>query len=485
MNPAEKVEKTMIPERKARIGLLMIASPRFRTLGAGTGRGTYDARKREEEAAYLGAFSAAGEVVSAGIVYGREDLGNAIDLFVSRKVDCVAALYLSWAEDFAWVRFLRDMPPVPIFFCSVVHSELKIGNTDEEDNFVEFLADGGLVGSQEASGSLRRFGRPMTEIRVGTVPRLAEELTVFAKAALARNLLRQSTMGLLACYNEVMWSTYVDPYDVFMKLGPELRFLSVSQLADKIEAVSAEKVKKTVSFLCSRFPQHPGVDPEKMDASVRASIAMEELAADFGLDLLVLNDVDHVLFEKVGLRPGFVPTNPESRLCVVPEGDIGGGAATYLLQLLGGKPANFIEPFYIDRKNGTFFAGHAGPNNYWNAPGNTVIANDARFAKTGYRYAGAPFAWYVFPAGLKTMLHISECGGKFKMVCTLAEALPGDHTLASYSHGVFRHPRLSPEELFGKALEIGVTQHYAITDGDHLAELEALASLMDFDFYAL
>ena len=111
------------------------------------------------------------------------------------------------------------------------------------------------------------------------------------------------------------------------------------------------------------------------------------------------------------------------------------------------------------------------------------MARDERFAKTDYRYAGAPFAWYVFPEGEKTMLHMSEKNGRMKMVCTLVEALPTKHYLASYSHAEFRHKTLSPQELFNQLINVGVTQHYGIADGDYIEELEALASLMDFDFY--
>lgn len=35
----------MIVERKPRIGLLLIGSPRFKPLGGGTAHGTYEARK--------------------------------------------------------------------------------------------------------------------------------------------------------------------------------------------------------------------------------------------------------------------------------------------------------------------------------------------------------------------------------------------------------------------------------------------------------
>ncbi len=472
--------------RSPKIGLLLIASPRFRHLGAATERGEYEARKEQEAARIEKEFAAAGDIVRAPTVYEREDVKRAICLFSEREVDCAAVMYLSWAEDFAWIRFLRDMPPLPVMLCSLVHDRLDVGDTEQEDNFVQFLSCGGLVGSLEASGSIPRLDRKMLEIALGSGAELAVRLKAFAVAAMLRSVLRQSTVGLLASYNEVMWSTYVDPYTVFAQIGPELRFISVAQLFKTSRDLPDKLVEERVASLKSRFSIKDNVDGEKLSASVRASMGLEKLAEAFMLDLLVLNDVDATLFEWMGLRPGFVPTSPDSGLCVVPEGDIGGGLAVYLLTLISGHMAQFIEPFYIDRERGLFQGGHAGPNNYWEHPENTVIARDERFAKTSYKYAGAPFAWHVFAPGRKTMLHMSQGrNGRMKMVVTLMDVLSGGHELVSYSHASFRHPTLSHEKLFERLLKIGVTQHYAIAEGEHLSVLKSLADMMDFDFHLI
>ena len=244
---------------------------------------------------------------------------KAIDLFFTRKVDCVAAAYLSWAEDFAWIRFLRDMPPVPLFFTSIIRDRVEITDTNDEDEFVEFLSAGSLVGVQEASGDLQRFHRPMTHTFIGTMGQVKKELGVFAQAALCRSQLRSSTLGLLASYNEAMWSTYVDPYHVFMKAGPELRFLSVAQLTEKIGSVPKDAVEEAVRGIEERFRISANVDREKLAASVRASIALEELSGDYGIepDGAQRYRIRCVL-GSVGLRPGFCPTRGDSRLTVVP-----------------------------------------------------------------------------------------------------------------------------------------------------------------------
>jgi L-arabinose isomerase len=147
---------------------------------------------------------------------------------------------------------------------------------------------------------------------------------------------------------------------------------------------------------------------------------------------------------------------------------------------------NFIEPFYIEASTGCFVGGHAGPNDHTEpaAAGRVKIARDVRFAKSGYRYAGAPFAWYRFAPGLKTMAHFSEESGRYKLVCTLVEVLDGEHFITGYSHGVFR-PHVPVERLFERIAEIGTTQHFAIVDGDFREGLQSLARVADLDFHLL
>jgi L-arabinose isomerase len=282
-----------------------------------------------------------------------------------------------------------------------------------------------------------------------------------------------------------MWSTYVDPYAVYQKIGPELEFLSIAELCREIEKIEGDELEAAVNGFKRTYQMMNNVDEEKLRASVRATIAMERLAQSANTDLLVLNDCDSALFEFVGLRPGFTPTDKNLDLITVPEGDLGGGLAVYCLSLLAGKVANFIEPFYIDAQNDSFVAGHAGPNSYTECPKNMIIARDERFAKSKWKYAGAPFAWYVFPEGEKTMLHISECNGKLKFIATLVECLPTKHYLASYSHANFKHKTLNVKAFFKRVADIGANQHFAIVSGNHIAETEHLARLIDADFYCV
>lgn len=466
--------------RKPKIGLLLLATERFRNLGSDTEEGSYEVRKLHEAEEIRSRLETAGDIIGSGPVYTREELAESMSQFQTQKADCIIAFYMSWTEDFLWVRFLRDMSPVPILFVSMVREEIKFQDTWKETDFVEFLSDGGLVGSLEGSGSVQRFHRPMLEVFLGSMDEIVKKAESFSKASCLRSILFQSVFGLLASFNEVMWTTYVDPYLLFQKAGPELRFLSVATLAQETAKVSRARVEECYQILSTRYPVTPDVEKEKFYASIQASLALENMAVSNHLDLLVLNDVDPVLLTEIGLRPGFIPSPSGPDIPVVPEGDIGAGLAVYILKQLSGKPVNFIEPFYIDRKKNNFAAGHAGPNDYTDPRGKVMISRDVRFAKTSYKYAGAPFAWYVIPSGKMTMLHISQKDGSFQIVYSLVEAEECSHFITSYSHGLFHPLSGSPEEFFKRLLEIGVTQHYAVTAGDYSEELEDFGRIMDF-----
>ncbi|AEV29405.1 hypothetical protein SpiGrapes_1598 [Sphaerochaeta pleomorpha str. Grapes] len=474
----------MRPELVPTVGVLFITTPRFHDLGKGTEHGIYFERKEAEAKRILSDLSAFSNPVFERIVYSREDLQEAMDVFESRKVDMVFACFLSWSDDFAWIRFLRDMKPIPILFASLVRDSLGFSDSLNEDRFVEFLSAGSLVGMLEASGSASRFDRPMMKRAIGTLSDIMETCRTFALASAIRSKLKNTNFGLLPSFNKVMWSTYVDIYAFFMQVGPEIRFLSVLGLQQEIEALPAQEVAQAMEALLNQYDSDNTVATDMLKASVAASLALEHLGRKAGVEVLVLNDVDEVLLRTIGLRPGFTPCPGTDDIVIVPEGDVGGALATYILKLLSRKPVQFIEPFHIDQERDVFEAGHAGPNDYTDPMGKTLISRDERFAKTDYTFAGAPFAWHVIAEGQKTMLHISECNGTYKLVCSLIDALPTTHHLAGYTHGLFK-PKKPCITFFQELMDIGITQHFAIAEGNYLKELEDIATIMRFEFHQI
>ena len=78
---------------KCKIGVLLIATSRFRNLGIETSEGSYGERKQTEAYDYINSISTFCEVVYPGPVYDRQDLEKAMRAFGAEKVDCVFALF--------------------------------------------------------------------------------------------------------------------------------------------------------------------------------------------------------------------------------------------------------------------------------------------------------------------------------------------------------------------------------------------------------
>ena len=480
-----------LKQRKPKAGLLLVASPRFKNL-SGPQRGTYGERK-EVAVRDIKATMDFLDLVDPGIVYEREDAERAIRLFFDEKVDFIYAEFLSWSEDFAWIRFLRDCPDIPILFANVAKPRMSFETTLDEDDFVDYLCAGTLVGSLEASGSVKRVPREGVTTVLGTREEVTARLKTYACAARARAILRSSNVGLMANMNEAMWSTYLDNYDLFTKLGPEIHYLPYSDYGAEIEALTDEDVKAYADELPAKYKLIEDVAYDKFIGCVKASLAIKKMAEKNDIDCYVYNDIDQATFRTAGCRAGFYPQWFNENVSVlVPEADIGAGLATYVLKLMSGRNVNFIEPFHIEDDFGTFAGGHAGPNDH-NDPAwqqNVVIARDVRFAKTSWKYAGAPFAWYRISPGIKTVAGLYEEGGKYKLITFLAESLDASqtpqsrikHLLATYSHTIFR-PVVPVKELWERVLRIGATQHYAIVDGDWRAELADFAALCGLEFY--
>lgn len=469
---------------KPKVGIFLMGSQRFRKLGKGCKNGDYETRENIFANNFIKEFRDIAEIVFNGIVYDRDDVEKSINSFYMEKIDCVICVFLSWSEDREWILFLRDMYDIPILLYLPEVPGLWDKDIRNEDNFVDFLAQAGLVGTLQGSGSIPRINR-VAEIIVDNLDSAAKKIKAFIYASRARNKLRKAEFGLMSSYNEVMWSTYIDPYNIFIRIGPELHFISYNRLKKEIRSIDDKTASIYMNELSSIYHVESDVDNDFFLESSRASIGLASLIKKDKLDALILNDVDYELFETIGLRPGFYhPSINDLNAVLVPEGDLGAGTIFYVLNQITGKHINFVEPFYFNKEKNIFSAGHAGPQDYNDKKYNNLvrISRDIRFAQTSFKYPGAPFAWYRIPPGIKTFAHFSELNGNYKIVCFLAESLPGDHKLCSYSHSDFK-PETKVTELFENIIKTGTTQHFAIVEGDVCLELEMFAKINRLDIY--
>ena len=199
------------------------------------------------------------------------------------------------------------MPELPVLFASVVPERIPFENTFSANDSVAANTVRGLVGSLQASGSIARMARAMTETVLGTLDEVMARAKPFFAAAHVRAKLKNAVVAHYARHHEVMWSTYVDGFSLFRYVGPEMKVLANATVRREMDNVSDGDVASAVAELKSRYSMMDDVDEDKLAASVRASLAVDRCAAAMGADYVVMNDLDNVMHRELGLRPASCP----------------------------------------------------------------------------------------------------------------------------------------------------------------------------------
>ncbi|MBQ6353064.1 MAG: hypothetical protein IJJ28_07345, partial [Lentisphaeria bacterium] len=245
---------------KTKVGFAFIGCQRFRELGKGCASGTYDERRGRFVQSVLTRMAEIADCVYPGIIYSPEDADTALEFFRREQVQCVTATFLSWSEDFTWSHLLREMPrDLPLAYYLPTPSRVPYSDTRDENDFVEFLAQGGMVGSLIGSASWARQQRQV-EVIVDDFAAAYPRLRAFYAAARARQKLRTAHYGLVPGYNTIMRGTFIDPYAIFTKLGPKLDFFSYGQLLRYTREVGDAEAQKYVDELSAAYPVEPGID---------------------------------------------------------------------------------------------------------------------------------------------------------------------------------------------------------------------------------
>ncbi len=126
--------------------------------------------------------------------------------------------------------------------------------------------------------------------------------------------------------------------------------------------------------LKGRYQVMDDVAADKLDASVRASLAVDRCAAAMGADYVVMNDLDNVMHPRAGPAPRLpaLPRRPRHRRHARGRRRRRHGGL-YPAPALR-RPAQVVEPGYINPDTGLVDVGHGGPNDYTDPEAKVVIA---------------------------------------------------------------------------------------------------------------
>ncbi len=302
----------------------------------------------------------------------------------------------------------------------------------------------------------------------------------FAKAAMIKNILKDSIMGLLPFRNDQMKSTCMDEYMMLKKTGMLLQILTLAELKEETAKIKEDEARDFMQYNIKSFKLAGNVKERDFLQACRVSLALSNMYYKYGLSALALNDVCDELHKNVGLRPCLYPEIYNSKGAVLGfEGDVACTMAMYIMQLFTKKPAGFTEILNFNPKEGTVNAGHPGPNNPRLAAsyGEVNIVPDVEYMDSDFEYAGSATLELIGAPGRVTMVNLLDIGEEIQMIVSRGNSLGGNKRLPAFPHFCIKTD-VPVLEFLEKVIKAGSTQHFAVIHADIVNELLDLGSIM-------
>jgi L-arabinose isomerase len=380
-----------------------------------------------------------------------------------------------WSEDEPILRVLEEMRDTPLLlWCWTPGTSLP-----ESLTALDLIKWSGPVGAQQISGALKRSGRKfMFVIGNHNEKETIREIQEFLAAAAVARSLRHARIGLLPYRYGVMTNTWVDEFDLRSKMGIDIIYISVSQLASSAASIKDGEVKSYVDDL-QGIRVSPQVSPKGLSEAARTSLGVAKIVKDQRLDALSIGDCNDELHAVLKCRPClYLPSVFEHGVVVGSEGDLLGILAQLILARLSGQPTLFTEIFTYDEQRNQILVGHAGMHDIRLAESRSAvtITPDYEYPK---EEAGVWMAFSV-KAGQVTLLSITSGQRGFHFVATKGEALPAEGKLQGYPNALVKLD-VPLKSFFATTTAVGTTQHWALVRGDLIGGISKLAYILGID----
>lgn len=464
--------------RKPKVGLLVLTAEWFIQVGASQGSFS-DLPKRldQDAAAIVSTLTPSLDIINPGVLYTVAQVDAALTTFGNQSVDALLVCYITWGEDRLILKALENMPSIPLLlWCYTPSNRLPNVMT-----MVDLFQTSGPVGAVQSSGPLKRLGKKFG-FAFGSPenPQTVRKIVAFSKAAQVASALKKVTIGVLPYRCDQMTGTYVDEFRLKMEIGPELKYISTHDYKELCERVPESEVSSFIVDLIKNYNLSERTTSTGLQNAARVSLGLAEVAHQYNLDAVAINDIADELHRVVGLRPCLGNRKLFERAVVSMEAEVGGAVALLMLKMLTHKTPMYTEIFSVDTTENCILIGHAGihdADNLVESKEEIVIEPDGEYVESE-----PDSAWMRFrvKGGHVTLLSVFCDVKRFKMVITSGKALSGPHKLLGSPHAYVRlaYPL---ENFFEQIIHSGMTQHWALVHDDCIEELLALADILDLD----
>ncbi len=463
---------------RPRLGVLFFSSGWFREVGLQDPSSDTTARVEAVARRVASDLSAYCEPVASPVLFSADEARAAARRLAAQELDGLLLAPLMWCEDQIVRAALGELPALPLLLWTF-SPEATL------PRFVPFqrmIQGSGAVCTLQLSGLFVRERRWFHSV----AGPLGEELTYrriggWARALAVARSLRGLRIGVLPFRCDQMSTTYVDEFELRRLYGVELVYLELERVRREAAQVSPGELAELRGRL-EAGGARIRVDERNLEEGLRYALALEK--ATTGLGALAMNDVIPEMHSSFGLRPCLSNPRFSERTVVSMEADVAAGLAMQALRLYSGERPFYTETFGADYHADSLLLGHAGYHDAANAdPAHPVeIVPDVEYENSD-RFTGA-VSFFKYRPGPVTLVNSVWDGERLKWVGLEGESLKGPPKMDGNSH-LLCSLKVPVAEFFRRSVESGVSQHWIVVHGRHLAELEPLCEASGIRLLAL
>ena len=179
-----------------------------------------------------------------------------------------------------------------------------------------------------------------------------ERILAFAQAAKAKTMLRHGRVGQLGNRDMNLYGTLCDVTSVRARIGVEVEFFEMLEIAQKIENLDESRVIEIVDYIKKSWQFEKPADDLTLKTGAQYYLAVAEKVEERGYGALSFIDVDGM--KKLAKFPPamvFMLLGEKHGICTAPENDAIGNITQLMTHYLTGQIAAYLEfyEFFSDR----------------------------------------------------------------------------------------------------------------------------------------
>ena len=417
------------------------------------------------------------DVVDVGFISDAEDGARAAEQLRVAGCDLIVG-FLTTYMTASMLAPVAQRSGAPILLINLQPTE-AMSHADFDTG--QWLAYCGACPLPEMANTFLRLDVPFRSVS-GYVEdeRAWRRIAAWIKAAGVRSTLRTGRHGLMGHLYPGMLDVSTDLTLVTSNFGGHMEVLEFDDLRVRVDAVTDTQVRERVDLARSVFDIDPSVQDEDFQWGARVSVGLDRLVEDFGLDSLAYyhRGLEGEQHERLGAGMILGASLLTARgIPAVGEYELRTSLAMLIMDRLG-TGGSFTELQALNFLDDVVEMGHDGPAH--------LAISERRPLLRGLGVYHGKRGWGVSVEFDVKHGPVTLCGiaqqrdGRYRLVTAVGQVVPGPlleigNTTSRVDFGC------DPGEWTDAWSASGISHHWALGVGDVVAELRAVADLLDVE----